>query len=339
MGDIHIGSVIGTGTFGQVYKAKWKGVTIAIKKLPSSCLSSDLMKEFRKEVSIMRSLTHPNVLQFFGCCMAPPDICLAMEFMCRGSLYSILHNPQLPMNLSLALRLLIDAAKGCLYLHSCSPPIIHRDLKSHNLLVDEHWKVKVCDFGLSAILSSPSQALTACGTPSWTAPEVLRRMHYTMQVDIYSFGIVMFECVTRQEPYDGMSPYMVIFGVANEGLRPTFPPEVPSPYSKVAKECWAEEPEMRPNFSQVLQNLERLKAMCQATSPICGSNQELQQLNSPLPPSVSVNTSQESGNFTYAHQTDNVGGSSNLEMSDSDIDDVNEALLPSDPSIEAILLQ
>ncbi|KAH3758133.1 protein kinase [Pelomyxa schiedti] len=335
--DIQLGNVIGTGTFGHVYKAKWKGVTVAIKKLPSHCLSHEFMREFRKEVSIMRALTHPNVLQFFGCCMDPPDICLAMEFMCRGSLFSILHNPQLPMNLSLALRLLVDAAKGCLYLHSCTPAIIHRDLKSHNLLVDEHWKVKVCDFGLSAIIANASQTLTACGTPSWTAPEVLRRMHYTVKVDVYSFGIVMFECVTRQDPYDGMTPYTVIFGVANEGLRPTLPTEVPAPYAKLTRECWAEDPDMRPDFSVILHNLERLKSLCHNTPPVCRAHQELHPLNSPIAPSISTTAGLE--NFTFARKVTTTGRAV-LDVTESSDIDVNDdsSSTQEGPEMDSILL-
>jgi serine/threonine protein kinase len=109
-------------------------------------------------------------------------------------------NPNVPRNVtqlswSRVRRIAVDAAKGMAYLHYRNPAIIHRDLKSHNLLVDENWKVKVCDFGLSRIYGdTQGNAMTACGTPCWTAPEILRNSHYTTKADVYSFGIVLWVC-------------------------------------------------------------------------------------------------------------------------------------------------
>jgi len=117
-------------------------------------------------------------------------------------------------------RMMMDAAKGMNYLHKSNPMIIHRDLKSHNLLVDENWKVKVCDFGLSKILENQSDFnnMTACGTASWTAPEILRNEKYTEKADVYSYGIVLWECVTREDPYVGMPPFQVVLAVGNKKI-------------------------------------------------------------------------------------------------------------------------
>eukprot|EP01090_Pellita_catalonica_P017809 TRINITY_DN5494_c0_g1_i1.p2 TRINITY_DN5494_c0_g1~~TRINITY_DN5494_c0_g1_i1.p2 ORF type:complete len:132 (+),score=12.70 TRINITY_DN5494_c0_g1_i1:41-436(+) len=110
------------------------------------------------------------------------------------------------------------------YLHMSNPPVIHRDLKSHNLLVDENWNCKVCDFGMAKLLVAQGPSyLTACGTPAWSAPEVLRNERYTQKADVFSFAIVLWECVTRKKPYDGMPPFRVICDVGQNGLRPPLP--------------------------------------------------------------------------------------------------------------------
>ncbi|KAH3744365.1 protein kinase [Pelomyxa schiedti] len=257
--DVKLGERIGRGRFGEVYKATWKGATIAVKKLPTQQNPSNVfIREFQKEVILMKTLRHPNVVQFLGSCMSQPDICIATEYMCRGSLYGILHSPSVHINWKLTLDMLADAARGCLYLHSCKPPIVHRDLKSHNLLVDEFWKVKVCDFGLSTIVEQASQTMTACGTPCWTAPEVLRHSHYTEKADIYSFAVVMWECFTRQDPFAGMPAFRVIFCVGHEGLRPTFPASCPECYTNLVRTCWDEQPTSRPPFSDILVHIEGL---------------------------------------------------------------------------------
>jgi len=204
LSEISVGQRIGKGSFGEgkeiakksetllffsVFVGDWQGTKIALKKLPAHKLTEEFLQEFAREAQIMRSLRHPNILQFLGACTDPPDICIIMEFMPRGSLYNIIHDKSIALAWDLIKRMAIDAAKGMAYLHTSTPKIIHRDLKSHNLLVDENWKVKVSDFGLSRIYGDTQATMTACGTPCWTAPEILRNAKYTEKADVYSFGI------------------------------------------------------------------------------------------------------------------------------------------------------
>lgn len=256
--EVRLGVRIGKGNFGEVYKAYWRGAEIAVKKLPAHNMTDQFLKDFHKEVSLMRALRHPNVIQFLGSCTILPDICICIEFMPRGSLYKILHDPSQTLTWALIKKMCTDAAKGCVYLHDCTPTIVHRDLKSHNLLVDENWKVKVCDFGLSTIVEQASRTLTACGTPCWTAPEVLRNQRYTEKADVYSFGIVLWECATREDPFVGMPPFQVIFAVGREGLRPPLPRICPPEFSKLITECWDEKPHVRPSMKDVLARLENI---------------------------------------------------------------------------------
>jgi len=256
--EVRLGIRIGKGNFGEVYKAYWRGAEIAVKKLPAHNMTDQFLKDFHKEVSLMRALRHPNVIQFLGSCTVVPDICICTEYMPKGSLYKILHEPDQVLSWALIKKMCIDAAKGCVYLHDCTPVIVHRDLKSHNLLVDENWKVKVCDFGLSTIVEQASRTMTACGTPCWTAPEVLRNQRYTEKADVYSFGVVLWECATREDPFVGMPPFQVIFAVGREGLRPPLPRVCPPDFVKLITDCWDEKPTARPSMKEVLVRLENI---------------------------------------------------------------------------------
>jgi serine/threonine protein kinase len=147
-----------------------------------------------------------------------------------------------------------DTARGMVYLHSRS--IIHRDVKSGNLLLDESGCIKVADFGLARAHGPTSNLLTLVGTYPYMAPELLDNQAYNNSVDVYSFGIVMWECLTRDEPFRGHSP-MQIVATLLRGERPKLPasPALPSSYVRLLMECWATQPERRPTFSAALDRL------------------------------------------------------------------------------------
>nr|CAB3451059.1 unnamed protein product [Digitaria exilis] len=173
--EITMGERIGLGSFGEVYRGEWHGTEVAVKKFLQQDLSGDALEEFRTEVRIMKRLRHPNVVLFMGAITRVPNLSIVTEFLPRGSLFRLIHRPNNQLDERKRLRMALDVARGMNYLHNCSPVIVHRDLKSPNLLVDKNWVVKVCDFGLSRMknktfLSSRSTA----GTAEWMAPEVLR---------------------------------------------------------------------------------------------------------------------------------------------------------------------
>mmetsp|Transcript_20300 Transcript_20300/g.22563 ORF Transcript_20300/g.22563 Transcript_20300/m.22563 type:complete len:723 (+) Transcript_20300:44-2212(+) len=256
---------IGKGSFGEVFKGEWRKTIVAVKKLPAHKLTEEFFREFSREAMIMKSLRHPNILQFLGACTDPPDICIVMEFMPLGSLYRIIHDKTFSLEMHLIKRMMIDTARGMAYLHNSNPVIIHRDLKTHNLLVDENYKVKVCDFGLSRIYGErQSTTMTACGTPCWTAPEILRNNRYTESADVYSFAIVLWEMVSRSDPFSGMPPFQVIFAVGTQGARPTIPQHCNPDYQKLMEDCWQEEPANRPTFNDILDRLEKLGVAARA---------------------------------------------------------------------------
>jgi len=170
-----------------------------------------------------------------------------MEYMPRGSLFQLIHNPEVSLDWPVVQKIAVEICRGMAYLHGCNPPLIHRDLKPHNLLVDETWRVKVCDFGLSRFWEA-KRDMTACGTPAYAAPEVLRNSAYSVSADVYSFALVLWELITRQPLYPGMPPFQIIFTVGTQGTRPALPPTCDPALARVITDCWAEDPESRPSF-------------------------------------------------------------------------------------------
>ncbi|KAB2014843.1 hypothetical protein ES319_D09G255500v1 [Gossypium barbadense] len=173
--DLTIGEQIGQGSCGTVYHGLWYGSDVAVKVFSKQEYSDDVIDSFRQEVSLMKRLRHPNVLLFMGAVTSPQRLCIVTEFLPRGSLFRLLQRNTTKLDWRRRVHMALDVARGMNYLHHCNPPIIHRDLKSSNLLVDKNWIVKVGDFGLSRLKHKTYLTTkTGKGTPQWMAPEVLR---------------------------------------------------------------------------------------------------------------------------------------------------------------------
>ncbi|KAK1287882.1 Serine/threonine-protein kinase EDR1 [Acorus calamus] len=261
-GDLILGERIGLGSYGEVYHADWNGTEVAVKKFLDQDFSGDALDEFRSEVRIMRRLRHPNVVLFMGAVTRPPNLSIVTEFLPRGSLFRILHRPNFQLDEKRRIKMALDVAKGMNCLHTSTPTIVHRDLKSPNLLVDKNWNVKVCDFGLSRLkhntfLSSKSTA----GTPEWMAPEVLRNEQSNEKCDVYSFGIILWELATLRMPWSGMNPMQVVGAVGFQNKRLDIPKEVDPLVARIIWECWQTDPNLRPSFSQLTSALKPLQQL------------------------------------------------------------------------------
>eukprot|EP00268_Persea_americana_P004618 TRINITY_DN1148_c0_g2_i4.p1 TRINITY_DN1148_c0_g2~~TRINITY_DN1148_c0_g2_i4.p1 ORF type:complete len:998 (+),score=218.27 TRINITY_DN1148_c0_g2_i4:146-3139(+) len=260
--NLHIGERIGLGSCGEVYRADWHGTEVAVKKFLDQDFSGDALEQFRSEIKIMLRLRHPNVVLFMGAVTHPPNLSILTEFLPRGSLYRLLHRPNIQLDEKRRLRMALDVAKGMNYLHTSHPTIVHRDLKSSNLLVDKNWVVKVCDFGLSRLkhhtfLSSKSTA----GTPEWMAPEVLRNEPSNEKCDVYSFGVILWELATLRMPWSGMNPMQVVGAVGFQDRRLDIPKEVDPMVAQIIYDCWQREPNLRPSFAQLISPLRNLKRL------------------------------------------------------------------------------
>ncbi|KAK3132638.1 hypothetical protein QOZ80_6AG0525500 [Eleusine coracana subsp. coracana] len=252
---------IGAGSFGTVHRADWHGSDVAVKILMEQDFHPERFREFMREVAIMKSLRHPNIVLFMGAVTEPPKLSIVTEYLSRGSLYKLLHRSGAKEVLDERRRLnmAFDVAKGMNYLHRRSPPIVHRDLKSPNLLVDKKYTVKVCDFGLSRLkantfLSSKSLA----GTPEWMAPEVLRDEPSNEKSDVYSFGVILWELMTLQQPWCNLNPAQVVAAVGFKARRLDIPKDLNPLVAALIESCWANEPWRRPSFANIMEALRPL---------------------------------------------------------------------------------
>ncbi|KAJ0768837.1 putative protein kinase TKL-CTR1-DRK-2 family [Helianthus annuus] len=258
--DLQIGARIGIGSYGEVYRSEWNGTEVAVKKFMNQDISGDALTQFKGEVEIMLRLRHPNVVLFMGAVTRPPNLSILTEFLPRGSLFKLLHRSNVQLDERRRMRMALDVAKGMNYLHTSNPIIVHRDLKTPNLLVDKNWVVKVCDFGMSRMkhhtfLSSKSTA----GTPEWMAPEVLRNEPSNEKCDVYSFGVILWELATLRIPWTEMNSMQVVGAVGFQFRHLDIPEHVDPAAAQIILDCWRLEPQSRPSFKEIISQLRSLR--------------------------------------------------------------------------------
>jgi len=265
------------GAFGSVYKGTWLGTVCAIKQIDVWSLQD--LREFLDEANILSKLHHPNIVQLLGVCdsrtpQGGREMLIVMEFLSRGSLTDVLQDPAVDLPDGLKRNMALQAAKGMLYLHSLRPPVLHRDLKSPNLLVQSDFSIKIADFGLSRF--RVEYTMTFCGSPKWTAPEVLNGQNYDTAADIWSYGVVLWELLSRKVPYSAgtwttsrdqssnssvreeggeLLGSQVAVKVAREGNLLCIPPTPPM-LSQICTDCLLFDPHLRLNFREVVRRLQ-----------------------------------------------------------------------------------
>ncbi len=236
-----------------------------------------LLSEFFQEVAVVSKLQHPNICRFFGAAIEPPRYCVVFEYMEGGDLFHhIRKNKHIDFFAMANVRIIRsvcvcvcvrasnqcillsqDIAQGMHYMHLSN--FIHRDLKSGNLLLSKTGVVKVTDFGLSRFLDTDGDMTAETGTYRWMAPEVIRHEPYTKAADIYSFAMVLFEMLSRKQPFEGLTPVQAAYAVAKDDLRPTFPTGTPESVIDLVQKCWSRDPLKRPTFEEIIRMLERVK--------------------------------------------------------------------------------
>lgn len=202
-------NILGEGGFGCVYRACLdENLLVAVKKL--DCASQDAEKEFENEVELLHKIQHPNIISFLGCSIEGDARFIVYELMHNGSLETQLHGPShgsaltWPMRMKIAL----DAARGLEYLHEyCNPPVIHRDLKTSNILLDANFNAKLSDFGLAvADGAKNNNNIKLSGTLGYVAPEYLLDGKLTDKSDVYAFGVVLLELLLGRRPVEKLAP-------------------------------------------------------------------------------------------------------------------------------------
>ncbi|GJS67767.1 PAS domain-containing protein tyrosine kinase family protein [Tanacetum coccineum] len=260
--DLIVGEQIGQGSCGTVHHALWYGSDVAIKVFTKQEYPDDVILSFRKEVSLMKRLRHPNILLFMGAVTSPQHLCIVTEFLPRGTLFRLLQRNTAKLDWKRRVHMAMDIARGMNYLHHCQPPIIHRDLKSSNLLVDKNWTVKVGDFGLSRIKRQTYLSTkTGNGTPQWMAPEILRNEQADEKSDVYSYGVVLWEITTGKIPWDNLNAMQIIGAVGFMNQQLEIPKDVNPQWASLIESCWSSEPQSRPTFQEILIKLKDLQKM------------------------------------------------------------------------------
>uniref|UniRef100_A0A8C4F3I0 Mitogen-activated protein kinase kinase kinase 12 n=1 Tax=Dicentrarchus labrax TaxID=13489 RepID=A0A8C4F3I0_DICLA len=235
---------VGSGAQGAVFLGKLHGQEVAVKKVRN-------IKE--TDIKHLRKLKHPNIITFKGICTQAPCYCIIMEYCAQGQLYEVLRAGR-QIHPSLLMDWAMGIAGGMNYLHLHK--IIHRDLKSPNMLITYDDSVKISDFGTSKELSDKSTKMSFAGTVAWMAPEVIRNEPVSEKVDIWSFGVVLWEMLTGEVPYKDVDSSAIIWGVGNNSLQLPVPDSCPDSFKLLLRQCWNCKPRNRPSFRQILLHLD-----------------------------------------------------------------------------------
>jgi len=257
-------SRIGQGSAGTTYLGTWSNQKVAIKV---ASMNETGLEGFRTEVEALQKLHHPNIIRLLGSVyhQNPLTFCLVLEYCNSGDLAKAM---SLPTPANFFFHVASSVAKGMSYLHTRN--IIHRDIKPTNILCEGNissgnYIVKITDFGVAAndedINGGKTTERTAeTGTYRWMAPEVIRHEIYNKMADVYSFAVLMWQLITREDPFLNLSQIEAAGKVAIEHARPIFPNKTPDPIKKLIEQCWSEHPNDRLAFSCIIKNLYEIKA-------------------------------------------------------------------------------
>ncbi|KAJ6249674.1 mitogen-activated protein kinase kinase kinase 20 [Anaeramoeba flamelloides] len=256
--DIEISRRIGNGAFKEVFEGNWNGQCVAVAKLiEGKNFNEEQLNDFTQEIMTVCNLDHPNIVKFYGGYINDTSkLMIICEFCQGGDLYDLLHSKK-DLNNKQKIQIAIDVANGIKYLHQNH--LVHRDLKSPNVLLTEKGKAKITDFGLSKTMNTSMTFMnnTIVGTPRWMAPELLRgEQNYTNKVDIYAFGILLWEISTRKIPFEGFGPFQLSGLIGFQGQRPELSEK--DLFFDLIKKCWDQDPKVRPKIETIINDLENL---------------------------------------------------------------------------------
>ncbi|KAL8033643.1 hypothetical protein ABFX02_13G173000 [Erythranthe guttata] len=263
-------TLIGQGSFGPVYKAQMlTGETVAVKVLATDSKQGE--KEFQTEVMLLGRLHHRNLVNLVGYCAEKHQHMLIYVYMSRGSLASHLYNQKLePLNWELRIQIALDVARGLEYLHDGAvPPVIHRDIKSSNILLDQSMRARVADFGLSREEMVSKHVSNIQGTFGYLDPEYISTRSFTKKSDVYSYGVLLFELIAGRNPLQGLMEHVELAAMNTEGkdgweeigdprLEGKFEVEEMNEVAVLAHKCVSRVSRRRPCMRDIVQVLSKI---------------------------------------------------------------------------------
>ena len=252
--------IIGHGATSEVYCGRYKKKLVAIKLSNPPEVTEEAMDVFVAEAKIASSLKHPNIVEFIGICVRPPQIAMVFEFCEGGNLKSNLQKNKQKWTPIKRLIACLDACRAIEAFHS--EGLIHRDLKAENFFVGRKQIVKLGDFGESTHRrteeSTKTKRMTILGTVAFMAPELIAaKRHYTEAIDIYALAITLWEIWTGKDPYEDISQFDIYAKVA-EGYRPPLPTDAPEGFTDALTCAWQEDAQQRPSAAELLSMLEKV---------------------------------------------------------------------------------
>ena len=265
--DIEFIKVIGSGAFGVVsegiYKPRKQKVAIKQLHMAEDTRSQEL---FYREVSNLAKVSHPFVLPFVGYTNSPP-YCILSKFISNGSLYNALHAASMSLSGTELTVIAYGIADGMRYLHS--QDLLHRDLKTQNVLLSKQKIPIICDFGSSRKAEGQkTMTMNSCGTSNYMAPEFLVGRSYNTEIDVYSYGMMLWEMLTKQVPFSGMEYPQVIFTVVLRNNRPDIPEDTPPKLKHLIEACWDQDPNKRPSFERITRLFETGEIQYPGSNPV-----------------------------------------------------------------------
>jgi len=257
---------VGEGSGSKVWRGRWGTLPVAVKVLKVNVTTrKEALRGFVQEATILAQLRHSAICTLLGTCMQQSLPALVLEYMCGGSLFDLLHNSGATLTPPLISRLALEVATGINYLHQNA--VIHRDIKSANVLLDERMHAKVSDFGISTNFGPEHTAET--GTYRSMAPEVITHQRYDHLCDVFSYAVLLWEMTHRQIPFGRDSGLQAAFAVAVERRRPEIRlTPVLAPFCDLIQRAWSHDPSGRPTMSCVVNEIvtidAQVKAGCEA---------------------------------------------------------------------------
>jgi len=263
------GSKIGQGSYGCVYKGleMSAGVIFAVKKAmlrENDDEDHKFVEKLGDELEIFRHLRHPNIVNFLGYEIKDGEMCIFMDYVPGGSLSAMLGEFG-PLDGKLLRSATMGMLQGLDYLHSRNPPVVHRDIKSANVLVEKDFSIKLSDFGCSKRCELTT-SFTTIGSIPWMAPEVIQQQNgYGRKADIWSLGCTILELLTAETPWGKNAFDNVMFALRRIGMgeeTPPVPEDAPPDLQELVRACLQREAEARPSASELLMHSYFLGKVC-----------------------------------------------------------------------------
>jgi len=260
---------LGSGEFGQVFRGFYKGQEVAIKQLywDNTVLPQVIIQDLTREIESFRHLRHKRLVNFIGASLEIPNLCIVTEYAPGGSLHHLLHVRRLQLPLLHCTNMCLQLAEGVLYLHSQNPMVVHRDLKSLNVVLDLSLNLKLCDFGLTESMERTHiTKKNNGGSPRYMAPELFdSKSKITEKVDIWSMGCIFTEINGGPLPYEGINTLAELTREMLVNHRtPVIPPSIPGVLQAVIAACYQFDARFRPSARVVYEQLREGKKTLKA---------------------------------------------------------------------------